>query len=127
VGSILILTRSAISTAFTARWTGPCAGPPEGGRGDPGAELETILEKARDGSLFRTPPFDSVPDPSGAWPTLLRRRRGAHHLSPLREVAARWNRLKKKLGLEGLKIAVLTNCTLWIGGGPGGAGAAGRQ
>ena len=76
-------------------------------------ELESILEKARNGSLFRTPPFDSVPGPLRRLSDIAFAGDGEPTTYPrFREVAARVVELKGKLGLEGLKIAVLTNCTV---------------
>ena len=76
-------------------------------------ELESILERARDGSLFQAPPFDSVPAPLRRLADIAFAGDGEPTTYPrFREVVERVIGLKKNLGLDGLKIAVLTNCTV---------------
>ena len=76
-------------------------------------ELESILERARDGSMFLAPPFDSVPDPVRRLADIAFAGDGEPTTYPrFREVVERVIGLKKDLGLDGLKIAVLTNCTV---------------
>lgn len=76
-------------------------------------ELESILIRARDGSLFQAPPFDSVPAPLRRLADIAFAGDGEPTTYPrFREVVERVIGLKRSLGLDGLKIAVLTNCTL---------------
>jgi len=76
-------------------------------------ELESILERAGDGRLFRVPPFDSVPTPLRRLADIAFAGDGEPTTYPrFREVVERVIGLKKNLGLDGLKITVLTNCTV---------------
>jgi wyosine [tRNA(Phe)-imidazoG37] synthetase (radical SAM superfamily) len=76
-------------------------------------ELESILVQASDGSLFSSPSFRGVPDPLRRLADVAFAGDGEPTTYPrFREVVARVIGLKKKLGLEGLKIAVLTNATV---------------
>jgi wyosine [tRNA(Phe)-imidazoG37] synthetase (radical SAM superfamily) len=76
-------------------------------------ELESVLTRANDGSLYEAPPFAALP-PS---------RRGLSDISfagdgepttypRFREVVAAVIALKRQLGLGSLKISVLSNCTV---------------
>jgi len=76
-------------------------------------ELESVLERARDGSLFQAPPFDSVPAPLRRLADIAFAGDGEPTTYPrFREVVGKVIGLKKNLGLDGLKITVLTNCTV---------------
>jgi wyosine [tRNA(Phe)-imidazoG37] synthetase (radical SAM superfamily) len=76
-------------------------------------ELESTLAKASSGGLFQDPPFDRVPEPLRRLADLAFAGDGEPTTYPrFREVVAQVVALKKKLGLGGLKIALLTNCTV---------------
>ncbi|HEV8337738.1 MAG TPA: radical SAM protein [Candidatus Polarisedimenticolia bacterium] len=76
-------------------------------------ELESTLAKASSGSLFQAPPFDRVPEPLRRLADLAFAGDGEPTTYPrFREVVAQVVALKRNLGLDGLKIALLTNCTV---------------
>ncbi len=76
-------------------------------------ELEAVLRRARDGSLFQAPPFDSVPAGMRRLADIAFAGDGEPTTYPrFREVVGEVIALKERLGLRGLKIALLTNCTV---------------
>jgi len=76
-------------------------------------ELEAVLARARDGSLFLAPPFLGVPDSLRRISDVAFAGDGEPTTYPrFREVVERVVALKQRLGLAGLKITVLTNATV---------------
>jgi wyosine [tRNA(Phe)-imidazoG37] synthetase (radical SAM superfamily) len=76
-------------------------------------ELESVLLRARDGSLFQAPPFASVPGPLRRLADVAFAGDGEPTTYPrFREVVLRVIGVKERLGLQGLKIALLTNATV---------------
>jgi wyosine [tRNA(Phe)-imidazoG37] synthetase (radical SAM superfamily) len=76
-------------------------------------ELESMLRRARDGSLFAEPPFASIPEARRRIADISFAGDGEPTTYPrFREIVASVAALKEQLGFGGLKIAVLTNCTV---------------
>jgi wyosine [tRNA(Phe)-imidazoG37] synthetase (radical SAM superfamily) len=76
-------------------------------------ELESVLTRARDGSLFSEPPFLGLPLAQRRLADIAFAGDGEPTTYPrFREVVSRVIALKRRLGLDGLKIAVLTNATV---------------
>jgi wyosine [tRNA(Phe)-imidazoG37] synthetase (radical SAM superfamily) len=77
------------------------------------AELEGVLRKARDGSLFREPRFAGVPEEMRRVADISFAGDGEPTAYPrFREVVAEVVGLKRRLGLADLPVSVLTNCTV---------------
>jgi wyosine [tRNA(Phe)-imidazoG37] synthetase (radical SAM superfamily) len=76
-------------------------------------ELESVLARARNGSLFPSSRFRSVPESLRRLSDIAFAGDGEPTTYPrFREVVERVIALKRKLRLGGLKISVLTNCTV---------------
>jgi wyosine [tRNA(Phe)-imidazoG37] synthetase (radical SAM superfamily) len=77
------------------------------------AELESVLSRAKDGSLYREPRFAAVDAARRRLSDISFAGDGEPTSYPrFKEVVASVAVLKERLELGGLKIAVLTNCTL---------------
>jgi wyosine [tRNA(Phe)-imidazoG37] synthetase (radical SAM superfamily) len=76
-------------------------------------ELESVLNRAKEGSLYREPRFAAVPEGLRRLSDISFAGDGEPTSYPrFREVLSAVAALKGRLHLDGLKIAVLTNCTL---------------
>jgi len=77
------------------------------------AELESVLTRAKEGGLFREPRFAAVPEQARRLADVAFAGDGEPTTYPrFREVVRDLIALKTRLGLEGLKISLLTNCTV---------------
>lgn len=77
------------------------------------AELEEIFRRVQDGSLFEEHPFREIPGPLRRVSDISFAGDGEPTTYPrFREVVRAVIELKTRLGLKGLKISVLTNCTV---------------
>ena len=76
-------------------------------------ELEAVLRRGKDGTLFHEPRFADVPDGRRRLADISFAGDGEPTTYPrFREVVSEVVSLKERLGLQGLKIAVLTNATV---------------
>ena len=76
-------------------------------------ELEAVLKRAREGSLYQDPPFAALPESRRRLTDIGFAGDGEPTTYPrFREVVASVVALKERLGLDGLRISVLTNCTV---------------
>ena len=77
------------------------------------AELESVLTRAKDGSLYREPQFAAMPEAQRKLSDISFAGDGEPTSYPrFREVLSSVAALKERLDLGGLKIAILTNCTM---------------
>jgi wyosine [tRNA(Phe)-imidazoG37] synthetase (radical SAM superfamily) len=92
------------------------ATPPETREVDEGQlleELESVLTRAKEGSLYREPRFAAVPEPLRRLSDISFAGDGEPTTYPrFREVLSSVAALKERLQLRGLKIALLTNATM---------------
>src|SRR4029453_3370615 len=76
-------------------------------------ELEAVLRRGKDGTLFHEPRFADLPDGRRRLADISFAGDGEPTTYPrFLEVVRQLVLLKQRLGLEGLKIAVLTNATV---------------